>query len=470
MWAAPLAAQSSRPAPGSADRATSQSPPATYLPPVHVAPRRTAADAYPGVYEPDAGLPSARTSQNFSSGPTSKSPRGTQRQANRPRPPQPDESAGTPSARQRKRTRNSILTQSADPPTDSPAETFPNPPEIRTVAARQDELDAQFAELEQPLERISQTPAPPESRPVDNSAWRAQENSASVLGDDRSPAPTGEPRIPAWPTGSRRPAAAPEADYPTLPMENSLRENEGAFGSSAASDSPPVEIINREFSQDLSVPQATLSCDELRKRLLSAPITSIALDLSPPGPKHTLEGTQSLPSGDWTDLRGQMFGAGRMTDLSRGYVLVETEQGLRRVPYSQLNDSGMSMVAKAWQIPAECTIGTGTYQGRCWTPQMATWYAANNCHKPLYFEDEQLERYGHSAGPYLGPIRSTAHFFADFAMWPYKTAIHPPNECLYALGFYRPGNCAPWLADPLPISLRGAARQSVLLSGFVFLF
>jgi hypothetical protein len=60
------------------------------------------------------------------------------------------------------------------------------------------------------------------------------------------------------------------------------------------------------------------------------------------------------------------------------------------------------------------------------------------CHKPLYFEEVQLERYGHTAGPVRQPFISGAHFFVNLAALPYKMAINPPHECQYALGYYRP--------------------------------
>ena len=43
--------------------------------------------------------------------------------------------------------------------------------------------------------------------------------------------------------------------------------------------------------------------------------------------------------------------------------------------------------------------------------------------------------------------------------------VQPPNECVYALGHYRPGNCAPYLIDPVPISARGAAMQAGAVVG-----
>jgi hypothetical protein len=43
--------------------------------------------------------------------------------------------------------------------------------------------------------------------------------------------------------------------------------------------------------------------------------------------------------------------------------------------------------------------------------------------------------------------------------------VHPPNECMYALGHYRPGNCAPYMISPMPISARGAIFQAGAVVG-----
>ena len=97
------------------------------------------------------------------------------------------------------------------------------------------------------------------------------------------------------------------------------------------------------------------------------------------------------------------------------------------------------------------------------------WTASALCHKPLYFEDVQLERYGHSAGPIAQPFLSTAHFFGNIAILPYKMGINPPNECQYALGYYRPGSCAPYMIEPFPLSLRGALYQTAFVAGLITL-
>ena len=120
-------------------------------------------------------------------------------------------------------------------------------------------------------------------------------------------------------------------------------------------------------------------------------------------------------------------------------------------------------------FPFECSIDDGSWHdGRCWCETTYMWKASALCHKPLYFEDEALERYGHSWGPCLDPLVSGAHFFCTLPVLPYCMGVHPPNECMYALGHYRPGNCAPYMFDPMPLSCRGAAFQAGATTGAVF--
>ncbi len=219
-------------------------------------------------------------------------------------------------------------------------------------------------------------------------------------------------------------------------------------------------------SSDESSNPLNKSCDEFRSELLNRPITEIALDLSPPG-KTDIFGDNEFRV--WRDHRGNELAQGTIADLRRGYAIINSNNGLVRLPFARLHEADLLAISEFWRLPVECGLGNDVYSGRCWTPQTATWLATSLCHKPLYFEDIQLERYGHSHGPFLQPVASTAHFFTRLFFLPYNTAINPPNECQYALGFYRPGNCAPWLRDPIPISLSGAARQGLVYSGVGFI-
>ena len=116
-------------------------------------------------------------------------------------------------------------------------------------------------------------------------------------------------------------------------------------------------------------------------------------------------------------------------------------------------------------VPFECALDTGNYEPRDWSDITFMWKASALCHKPLYFEDVALERYGHSWGWHLQPLVSAAHFFATVPILPYKMGLTPPNECIYALGYYRPGNCAPYLIEPLGTHPRAVVWQAGAIVG-----
>ncbi len=107
-------------------------------------------------------------------------------------------------------------------------------------------------------------------------------------------------------------------------------------------------------------------------------------------------------------------------------------------------------------FPPECGPKEEQYYPRDWCMLTYTWKASNLCHKPLYFEDVQAERYGHVWPRPLQPFVSGGLFFGTVVMLPYRMGIELPNECVYDLGYYRPGSCAPYQIPGFPISLRGA--------------
>ena len=121
------------------------------------------------------------------------------------------------------------------------------------------------------------------------------------------------------------------------------------------------------------------------------------------------------------------------------------------------------------EVPPWCAMKREIFAPRSWEPITFTWKATALCHKPAYFEDVQLERYGHMWGPHLQPLMSAGHFFLAVPAMPYFMALYPPNECVYTLGYYRPGSCAPYMLDPLPLSLRAALAEGGVWTGMIFL-
>jgi hypothetical protein len=116
--------------------------------------------------------------------------------------------------------------------------------------------------------------------------------------------------------------------------------------------------------------------------------------------------------------------------------------------------------------PGEAWLqGPGTT--RLWGTSVSMWEAPALCHRPLYFEDENLERHGRSLG-LLQPAASAAHFAGRAAIWPYLAGSFSPHECIYTLGRERPGSCTDYRLYRHPVSLRGAVYQGAAVTGLSF--
>lgn len=127
------------------------------------------------------------------------------------------------------------------------------------------------------------------------------------------------------------------------------------------------------------------------------------------------------------------------------------------VPYKLIDDGGPK--------PESCPLPDENFRRKAPTPITFTWKASSLCYKPLYFEDVQLERYGHYCNPFLQPFLSRARFLVTIPCLPYLIGVDPPNQCIYDLGYYRPGNCAPSMLQPVPISLRGGLLEAGAVVG-----
>jgi len=123
-------------------------------------------------------------------------------------------------------------------------------------------------------------------------------------------------------------------------------------------------------------------------------------------------------------------------------------------------------------LPEECGLSTDDYfPMRDFEQICFMWKASALCHRPLYFEEVALERYGHTlVREEFQPIISGAKFFLTIPILPYKMGLNPPHECVYTLGHYRPGSCAPYMVDPLPLSVRAGLIQAGVVVGGVAIF
>jgi hypothetical protein len=226
--------------------------------------------------------------------------------------------------------------------------------------------------------------------------------------------------------------------------------------------------------------EVDLKCHTFRDNLLADSIRKISLDITPPYNPDPQEDESALIEAmrnqltvrQWHNRRGEFLATGKMIGLQNNAVVLSDENGkeVARLPIGQLAEDELCYVNSWWRLPAECPLGGRTApKPREWIASSFNWTAPSLCHKPLYFEEVQLERYGHTAGPIRQPFISGAHFVINTIFLPYKMAINPPQECWYTLGYYRPGNCAPWMIPPVPLSVRGAAAEIAAAVGFVYL-
>lgn len=224
-----------------------------------------------------------------------------------------------------------------------------------------------------------------------------------------------------------------------------------------------------ELDDDIRVETMKKSCSDFRKELLGTSLRDISLDLSIPA-ESVPSGETELAMREWRSPEDQLITRGRVVSATNRDVRIIEEGGQERVlSLAQLSATDQKFVWDVLNLPFECEFLSSELYCRSFAPTHVAWHASNLCHKPLYFEDIQLERYGHTVGPIKQPVKSAAKFLIQAALLPYQTALYPPNECQYPLGLFRPGNCAPYLRTPFPWERRAIGYQAGVATGMFLL-
>lgn len=122
------------------------------------------------------------------------------------------------------------------------------------------------------------------------------------------------------------------------------------------------------------------------------------------------------------------------------------------------------------ECPDEVALSDEIYPGRDFPESLFVWEASNISYNPLYFEDPALERYGHTYCDLLQPFVSARRFAVQLVGLPYQMAIDPIHKRVYPLGWYRPGDCAPYLHYQIPWNTKAAAVEGGVLTGLFFAF
>lgn len=381
--------------------------------------------------------------------------------------------------------RNASVTQSHDPVVQQPtvqtvSDIHPidrfQSPQLHYQAAQ----SAYYQESQSdPLDAAELAPEPPAS----------ESNVLPQIPNIQSPPLLDPPSFPPQLSNEASPADRPSKDD-GQPQSQALTPEPLPALPETQSQSDPRDTEERDSQDALEEilkearKASTPDCVGQREQLRGQPLTSISLDISPKlgdglrSIKKQSDNSQERKAEvdkksllrEWTDYRGEPLGSGRMTDLRFGNVILDDGGRERTIPVVNLSDVDMNYVSELWNLPYRCGSGFEPLEGRQFASSTVQWKASGACHNPLYFEQVQLERYGHETGPVLQPLVSSAQFLLTIPMMPYKMAINPPNECQYALGYYRPGNCAPYMIQPFPWSVKAGLVQAGFWTGASALF
>ena len=303
---------------------------------------------------------------------------------------------------------------------------------------------------------VAQTSSP-YSDPFGDRTGRAPAGSApveleSVPGFDSDLPEVGLPDGAAMPDLESVPPTPPSATPDTMMDVPTVQEFEDAApGVPSVEDAAPTAPVLEDVAPDAPV---------------NPPAPTTTKPSTPAVPRRSIDSSSfspALPTVKPRDIEAPFISAG---EDPRNRMRENCPPVSSLKPISQITND---IAAPEGEFPNECTLGDEPFAGRSFQPICYSWAAPGLAINPLYFEEPALERYGHSFCPILQPVISAGHFVLTVPALPWLMAIDPPNECQYVLGYYRPGECAPYVLDPIPFSVRAAVVEGGIATALVFL-
>jgi hypothetical protein len=277
------------------------------------------------------------------------------------------------------------------------------------------------------------------------------------------------------------PVNRPSADIPgsTLPVPESLPGGWTSLQPATAApfpeltDAPPwIVAAPAPAPADRPTPAPVLA---------TAPFRSTAAPVTAPAPEVVPQPLDPFgwqpPANVSPPIEAQIIAAGRQDGEIPPMPTPDLANGRRSVrPISEISpfydltvDQDIRDYANQRATEYNVKFGAEEFQPRMFPDVAMSWEASNFYHFPLYFEDPALERYGHTRSFFVQPFVSGARFMGQLVALPYQMTIDPIDKPVYALGWYRPGECAPKLKYQVPFNAEAAAVQAAVTTGMIFL-
>lgn len=120
-------------------------------------------------------------------------------------------------------------------------------------------------------------------------------------------------------------------------------------------------------------------------------------------------------------------------------------------------------------FPEEPRLSKERYAGRAWPKQQTFAEPFYVCHRRLYFEQKNEERYGWDLGV-IQPLVSAGYFFGDLVTLPYKFGTEPCRWYECSAGQCLPGQPTPYLIYPPQPSITGFAMEAAIVGTLFAIF
>lgn len=148
--------------------------------------------------------------------------------------------------------------------------------------------------------------------------------------------------------------------------------------------------------------------------------------------------------------------AGRLAKLRRPLTTI-------RIDANSTLDAPPNLAAAMLETD-QPTVITGD-DGSAFLPDR---YTTRFLHRPLYFQELNLERCGTSYGCAQNAV-SAAYFIGNAAILPYRMALDRADQCVESWGELPTGRRYANDLEPLSVDLAGGVNEAAAIAGFVFL-
>jgi hypothetical protein len=243
---------------------------------------------------------------------------------------------------------------------------------------------------------------------------------------------------------------------PVLPSMSAGQPGTIQFTKPVEAPTPDPTARTMQFTKPADPAAPALGLPRLPEMAVPATAALLPAAAQQPQPQPGAMGTLRAPGEDSTDYQIQLEPPG-----PQRLFRLESEASLQERMRQEARERPSP---ERILFPEEPILSRDAYAGRSWSPMSEHAEPNYVCHKRLYFEQLNAERYGWDLG-ILHPLLATGKFYWDVATYPYHAATAPCRKFECSAGYCLPGDPVPLLLYPPEFSWTGLAAQGAVIGG-----